>query len=1118
MIGYEMQIVAGAQLYILFLLYAAACWALARPSLSRPHWLAGYIASATILGPITLGLLLTLLFWVVPGRSVTFYLGVLAAAPLLVCLLRFRSLAADLQPLHHAWGQHPFGSSIAFWGMLLFAIPALCLAFELLVLPLHGNDPLEYMQLGRLLYEQRDAHVYPLKTALSSSGFIAPWTHPPTYGSLIALAFMLQGTSAIAGAAKLISLWFAVASAALAAALVFASDRRLSWRLWLTPFLAISVPVYFEIALTAHIDATRIAIFVTAIALTIHAVTSGGRGAFLLAGYAIGCAAMTHSIGILAIAIALPMLVVCWRGSLRRLVEGLAIITITIAIMALPHYLRNVAIFGSPIQDSVPVWDLPNLGVPEFLRGERGLETFADRFVLGVLMPFTRTDLFGFLPTAGTLVAMLILLRNLTRSDRRATFIAIFAARASDAAIPLLVALLGYIGVIFLSVLAGTDLAVKNARYMLTVVPMIIVLAMIGLGRLIPDEAVGKGYFALTSWLGRFAPGSRRRGAAVPGESVLTPLAFASCLLVATLIAFQLYDVFRLGYANMRVYFSNEDMISRRLLETEHAKRDGSVLDEAAIEGIARNLMAPDDMALSFRQASFGFYSSPRFRFHVDTTLTDLFMMDDPRALRDALLKRGLKWIYTPGYSLPEINNSAFAALLRDPHLIRPVARSNGWGLYRVRETDAPIEETEVAKAVPMVRQGTQLYATTDQGPGFVDGERTKLTLDPQSGIAELTRRRGPVKQLLRWDAILSKPIRTQHDPNVINAADFELSDQGRILMEATLSGSGLADMVVEYVSYPPIAKRLGDLLVNDDLIGSPILIRETIWSGLLTEAPKSVGGWLVPALSRIGTSDQRTKRGARVVFRLRDGNTLRVHGWTARSVVFSADPQAESDRATANAVNKGWVFSATSLNPRLGLQLRTQRPSAAPDERWPFPTLGLQRLSGAAALVSPPPFRPASDDEAGSRDDKIEELFKAGDLRINLKTSIFGYGRVTPALLIKCKLEPIRNFSLLTVIPIKQKDEVQAFQLPPIQLWADKTETMSWVLSPPCIPRSVRVVFQNERQLLLAVEQSVADIGKQQYGYVDIHRVEVSLASDAARLGLALPLIPFAETGAPAR
>ncbi|SKC12257.1 hypothetical protein SAMN05660750_04431 [Bosea thiooxidans] len=1117
MIGYEVQIVAVAQLYILFLLYAVACWVLARSTLSHSHWLPAFIASAAILGPVTLGLLLTLLFWLVPGRSPRLYVAILAAAPLLIGLLRFRLLASDVRRLHQSWKERSF-ASIALWGVLLFAMPALCLAFELLVLPLHGNDPLEYMQLGRLLYEQRAAHIYPLKTALPSSGFIAPWTHPPTYGSLIALAFMLQGTSAIAGAAKLISFWFAIASAALATALVFASDRRPSWRLWLTPFLAISVPVYFEIALTAHIDAIRIATFVAAICLTIHAVTNGTRSAFLLAAYAISGAAMTHSIGILAIAIALPMLVICWRGSIRRLVEGIVIIALTVAVVTLPHYLRNVAIFGSPIQDSVPVWDLPNLGVSEFLRGERGLETFADRLVLGVMMPFTRTDLFGFLPSAGTIIAALILLRNLARPDRRAIAIATFKARSSDAAIPLLISLLGYLSVIFLSVLAGTDLAVKNARYMLTVIPMTIALVMIGLGRLVPDKAIAKGYYTLTSRLGRFAPSSRQRDVAAPKDFVLTLPVFASCLLVAILIAFQLYDVFRLSYANMRVYFSNEDMISRRLLETEHAKRDGSVLDEAAIEGIARKQMAPDDMALSFRQASFGFYSSPRFRFHVDTSLTDMFVIKDPLALRDALVKRGLKWIYTPGYSLPEINNSAFAALLRDPRLIRPIARSNGWGLYRVRETDAPVEQTEIAKAVPMVREGTQLYATTDQGPGFVDGERTKLTLDPQRGVAELTRVRGLVKQLRRWDAILSKPIRTQHDPNVINASDFELTDEGRILLEATLSGSGLADMIVEYVSYPPIARRLGDLQINDDLIGSPRLIRETIWSGLLTDAPKRVGGWLVPALSRIGTSDQRTKRGVRVVFRLRDGNILRVHDWTAHSVVFSAGPQAESDRVSTDAVNKGWVFSATSLNPRLGLQLRTQASSGAVDERWPFPPLGLQRLSGAASLVSPPPFRPPSDVDTGTRDDRVEKLFKAGDLRINLKASLFGYGRITPALLIKCRLEPIRNFSLLTVIPIKQKDEVQTLDLPSIQLWADKTENISWVLTPPCIPRSLRVVFQNERQLFLAIEQSVADIGKQQYGYVDIHRIEASLTSDAARSGLALPLIPFAETGVPTR
>jgi hypothetical protein len=1113
MIGYPAQVIAAGQLYILFLIYAAACWAIVRPTLSAPHWLPTYVVGSLILGPVTLGLFLTLLFWVVPGRTANFYITTLSLAPFLVCLARFRVLANDVAAFQRAWSARTAVPSAAFWGLLLFAFPAFCLSFQLLILPLHGNDPLEYMQLGRLLYEQREAQIYPLRTALPSGGFIAPWTHPPTYGSLIALAFMLQGSSLIAGAAKLISLWFALASALFAMALVFAADRRVSWRLWLTPFVMLSLPIYFELQQTAHIDSIRIASFVTAIALAAHAVASHSRGAAAVAAYALGCATMTHSIGILAPMISLPMLIVCWRGSPKRLAEiTLIIVAITLAI-ALPHYLRNVLIFGNPIQDSVPVWDLPALGVPEFLRGERGLETFSDRFVLGVLMPFTRIDLFGYLPTLGGIVALLLLAQTLRRRGLRGTTTAIFQARADHAALPVLIALLGFMALIMLSVLAGTDLAVKNVRYILTVIPIIVALTMIGIGGLVADEKVDYAVRRATAWLGRLVPG-RRRVQALPKPAGSVSGAALACVVAAALILAQSADVFRLSYSNLRVYLGDDDIVSRRLFEAEPAKRNASILDDASIERIARDAMGPDDTALVFRQASYGFYHSRRFRFHVDTALTDLFQIEDPRALREALIKRGLTWIYTPGYPLPEINNSAFAALLRDPQLVRPVARSNGWGLYQVRAVDAAVTRTAVAAAMPMVRPGTQLYGLTDQGPGLVDGVRAKLTLDPQTGVAEFTRFRGAVKELKRWDAILSRPVSTRNDPNAVNAADFMLTDETRILLEAQLSGSGLAEMIVEYVSYPPVVKKLKDLQAKDDEIGGPRILRETIWSGLLSEKPETVGGWLMPSLSRIGSQDQRSRRGARIIFRLRDGNVLRVHGWKADAVSFGADPADSAIVMASDAINRGWVLSEASLNQRLGLQLMAGAAPAVRDDVWPFGPIGIKPVSDKTTLIAPPPFRPVA--EAAAQGTAIDETFGAGALRLAIKATISGYGKVTPHLLIKCRLEPVRNFTVLTIIPVEQKDTIQTLQLQPLQLWEGEVEKMSWVVTPTCVPRSIRIVFASERQRALAIERSAADIGEQDYGSVDIYRVEMAMISDAS--GLNVPLRPFAETGEPAR
>ena len=92
---------------------------------------------------------------------------------------------------------------------LIFLIWVSLLLFNSIFIPLLQNDALEYAIVGRELFQSRSLEIYPLLDPnLGSSGFFAPWTHPPLYVSLIYLTSTLQGHADVPGLMRLIAPWF----------------------------------------------------------------------------------------------------------------------------------------------------------------------------------------------------------------------------------------------------------------------------------------------------------------------------------------------------------------------------------------------------------------------------------------------------------------------------------------------------------------------------------------------------------------------------------------------------------------------------------------------------------------------------------------------------------------------------------------------------------------------------------------------------------------------------------------------------------------------------------------------------------------------------------------------
>lgn len=139
-----------------------------------------------------------------------------------------------------------------------------------------------------------------------------------------------------------------------------------------------------------------------------------------------------------------------------------------------------------------------------------------------------------------------------------------------------------------------------------------------------------------------------------------------------------------------------------------------------------------------------------------------------------------------------------------------------------------------------------------------------------------------------------------------MSVADWYFAGNDPVAVNAVLSGSGYAELVLEYTIHTPLIEPGGKPPSGrDDMDVHSTLVRETIWAGVLEEQPQTIGGWIVSPLSRLPDGTDRLQRGARMVFRLRDGDRLRVHEWSASQVEF---PEQRARKDLVDATVAGGV------------------------------------------------------------------------------------------------------------------------------------------------------------------------------------------------------------------
>jgi hypothetical protein len=481
-----MMIAAG---FILMPLgYLLAAWGIAalfvRARFPSTH---GTVAMlfALPLAPALQAWLLNRLLDFAPGLPPLFYIAAVSTLTILPLLI-FRPQAAAIVSDIRAWRSdfsldlrsaavaHPW---LTLAGILALAQVVLITA-EIWTLPLLGSDPLEYAAVARSIYHEMSLAHYPIDVSLAN-GLYARSAHPPAYHLMIVWSFLLQGDEMRSLLMRFINLHYFLCTLLLVAyAAARASLPAVRTGAALAAIvLVLAVPIYPQLVSLFHIDPMRICLYALAFMVTAELIDTyaGRRDApmtikddaipALITGAVTGFGMYAHSIGL----ILLPCVGLCYLLFVRRSPPAFIALGVLIVCGALliggwqPVY--NMQKFGVPLHESEPIWDLGSVAHDTDMRYRRELVTLQQRIFNGLLGWFTRPDIHGWIHWFVLIPSLLFVRRFWATTYARVMSVALLSFYA--------------IGIALMSV--GSDLMIKNFRYLLTILPFVAVLGAIGL-------------------------------------------------------------------------------------------------------------------------------------------------------------------------------------------------------------------------------------------------------------------------------------------------------------------------------------------------------------------------------------------------------------------------------------------------------------------------------------------------------------------------------------------------------------------------------------------------------------------------------------------------------------
>ncbi len=376
------------------------------------------------------------------------------------------------------------------------------LFLEAYLFPLTANDPLEYATSARLIYQAGDLANYPYLDAAQTGGYYGPWSHPLGYVMLMTWGFAIQDTAAVAGVVKFITPYFAIASVLLVLTIVWEHTKSL-FAAALAALALLYTPIFFLLAMDSHVDPIRLASMVASVYLFGCLMRDASARNVIAAGLVLGMALYSHSINVVLLPLLAVMGAIYILASATRLRLSLTVgVVMAIGLVpVLPRFWSNLQHFGNIIADAgaVPLWQLDHLHYETYFKVAREISTVSDRVINGFLKPFSDLRFFGLWALILILIAGVTLLRQ--RPELRSIITHMSQPSLSSA---FYWALLGIFGMMFLSLALNLDVFIKNARYMLTIQPLIAIVLGFVVNDLIRNEITKRpGMTAnAANWLG----------------------------------------------------------------------------------------------------------------------------------------------------------------------------------------------------------------------------------------------------------------------------------------------------------------------------------------------------------------------------------------------------------------------------------------------------------------------------------------------------------------------------------------------------------------------------------------------------------------------------------------
>lgn len=620
------------------------------------------------------------------------------------------------------------------------------LLYSSFFVPLTQNDALEYMTVGRNLFESRSIESYPALDSLTSkSGFYGPWTHPPLYVSMIYLLNCIQGHADFPGAARIIAPWFLVTSFFL---LICLGRVRTQTTGYIAGLLYISSPLLMLGASSSLIDSLPVAGVVILITTMLHLQTTSLRFG-LLNGFTLGLSLWTHSQAILFLPLWIGTQVLTGFEKSTTVVKATAAkITMAIAttiLLAGWPYLRNYRIFGSPISDNPQVFALPKLNWPEYFEVARGYANLANRIQYGFFKGWFMIEAYSIIFWLLSFVLATALVQVLrSRNEMEQPWWRTLWTSSDLAHRTFVVFLAIYYAGVACSIAINVDLMIRNERYLLILIPPMALLA--------------------GAWIADLCESLRAKG-------TIQKITYGT--LVVLLIALSLYQLKAVSSYGSRYGFENKDLLlsDRTKLESWPAFTAADFLAKSTPSDALVLSMKPADM----------YFSNRKMLSYLDPRMIPVYLEETTTETLRKLLELNVGYIHRPDYTLPPLHNSKIAELLSDKNLADLIFSEGGHQIYRLRSS--PVD--------------TPSPSPIDVGPKSTPWSRAQFAvLGGRKGLFRIPLGQSPLAPHGTSDSISQMPFfQREFTTIVFNGDDVPLSD-GKT--QSLIEVSGAKEVLLE--------------------------------------------------------------------------------------------------------------------------------------------------------------------------------------------------------------------------------------------------------------------------------------------------------------------------------